>query len=82
MLKGDSDYFFVKAISLFRKSVYICTRLKEGRRQKAEGRRQKAEGRRQKFLISNFRYAKIAQLVEHNLAKVRVAGSSPVFRSK
>ena len=48
MLKGDSDYFFVKAISLFRKSVYICTRLKEGRRQKAEGRRQKAEGRRQK----------------------------------
>ena len=27
------------------------------------------------------RYAKVAQLVEHNLAKVRVAGSSPVFRS-
>ena len=26
--------------------------------------------------------AKIAQLVEHNLAKVGVAGSSPVFRSK
>ena len=26
-------------------------------------------------------HAKIAQLVEHNLAKVRVAGSSPVFRS-
>ena len=26
-------------------------------------------------------YAKVAQLVEHNLAKVRVAGSSPVFRS-
>ena len=26
--------------------------------------------------------AKVAQLVEHNLAKVRVAGSSPVFRSK
>ncbi len=25
--------------------------------------------------------AEIAQLVEHNLAKVRVAGSSPVFRS-
>ena len=25
--------------------------------------------------------AKIAQLVEHNLDKVRVAGSSPVFRS-
>ena len=27
-------------------------------------------------------FAKIAQLVEHNLAKVGVAGSSPVFRSK
>ncbi len=26
--------------------------------------------------------AKIAQLVEHNLAKVGVAGSSPVFRSR
>ena len=28
------------------------------------------------------RYAEIAQLVEHNLAKVGVAGSSPVFRSR
>ncbi len=26
--------------------------------------------------------AKVAQLVEHDLAKVRVAGSSPVFRSR
>jgi hypothetical protein len=26
--------------------------------------------------------AEIAQLVEHDLAKVGVAGSSPVFRSK
>ena len=26
--------------------------------------------------------AKVAQLVEHNLAKVGVAGSNPVFRSK
>ena len=26
-------------------------------------------------------FAKIAQLVEHDLAKVGVAGSSPVFRS-
>ncbi len=30
----------------------------------------------------NVLYAKIAQLVEHDLAKVGVAGSSPVFRSK
>ena len=27
------------------------------------------------------KFAEIAQLVEHNLAKVGVAGSSPVFRS-
>ena len=27
-------------------------------------------------------FAEVAQLVEHNLAKVRVAGSSPVFRSQ
>lgn len=26
--------------------------------------------------------AEVAQLVEHHLAKVRVAGSSPVFRSR
>ena len=32
-------------------------------------------------LLNNF-YAEIAQLVEHNLAKVRVASSSLVFRSK
>ena len=30
---------------------------------------------------SQFFYAKVAQLVEHDLAKVGVAGSSPVFRS-
>ena len=30
--------------------------------------------------LSEF-FAEIAQLVEHNLAKVGVAGSSPVFRS-
>ena len=29
----------------------------------------------------NRSFAKIAQLVEHDLAKVGVAGSSPVFRS-
>ena len=33
------------------------------------------------FRVHPFRFAKVAQLVEHNLAKVRVAGSSPVFRS-
>ena len=32
--------------------------------------------------VENNENAKIAQLVEHDLAKVGVAGSSPVFRSK
>ncbi len=31
--------------------------------------------------IPKVKNAEVAQLVEHNLAKVRVAGSSPVFRS-
>ena len=34
------------------------------------------------YLTTKIKNAKIAQLVEHNLAKVRVAGSSPVFRSQ
>ncbi len=38
--------------------------------------------KRQKRVHNNDPNAKIAQLVEHNLAKVGVAGSSPVFRSK
>ncbi len=32
--------------------------------------------------ITLLQYAKIAQLVERHLAKVEVAGSNPVFRSK
>jgi hypothetical protein len=34
------------------------------------------------FAIHFVLYAEIAQLVEHNLAKVRVASSNLVFRSK
>ena len=34
------------------------------------------------MLIVWLHYAEIAQLVEHWLPKPRVAGSSPVFRSK
>ena len=34
------------------------------------------------LLLKAFHNAAIAQLVEHNLAKVGVAGPSPVFRSK
>jgi hypothetical protein len=32
--------------------------------------------------VNNVRNAEIAQLVERNLAKVKVAGSRPVFRSR
>ena len=35
----------------------------------------------QKVCIFALPIAKVAQLVEHNLAKVGVAGSNPVFRS-
>ena len=34
-----------------------------------------------KFALLNLEYAIIAQLVEHQLPKLRVAGSSPVYRS-
>ena len=34
------------------------------------------------FKKCSVKYARIAQLVEHDLAKVGVAGSSPVSRSK
>ena len=34
------------------------------------------------FAPSDLQNAEIAQLVEHRLPKPRVAGSSPVFRSK
>ena len=33
-------------------------------------------------VYQNIQYAEIAQLVEHDLAKVGVAGPSPVFRSR
>ncbi len=38
--------------------------------------------RNTKELQRSLKIAKIAQLVERDLAKVEVAGSSPVFRSK
>ena len=38
-------------------------------------------GNNKKLLIQECKNAEIAQLVEHNLAKVRVASSSLVFRS-
>ena len=38
-------------------------------------------GKNKIILSNNVKIAKVAQLVEHDLAKVGVAGSSPVFRS-
>ena len=46
----------------------------------ADIRTKSQESRLRSFFIQNI-IAKIAQLVEHDLAKVGVAGSSPVFRS-
>ena len=40
------------------------------------------EGGVKAFSQAEKHIAEIAQLVEHNLAKVEVAGPSPVFRSK
>ena len=37
--------------------------------------------KKRKLSLDNLMQAEIAQLVEHNLAKVGVAGPSPVFRS-
>ena len=58
----------------FEKLLYLCTRNRE-RCLEIQNFRSDEET---EFLIRN---AEIAQLVEHNLAKVGVAGPSPVFRS-
>ena len=50
----------------FQKKHYLCIRIQGNASENAE------------FFAE---YAEIAQLVEHNLAKVGVAGPSPVFRS-
>ena len=54
----------------FQKKHYLCTAFREMLLPKG---RIQVEYRR--------KFAEIAQLVEHNLAKVGVAGPSPVFRS-
>ncbi len=61
-----------------------CENSSVGRARPCQGRGRGFESR---FSLKNFEItvvklnAKIAQLVEHDLAKVGVAGSSPVFRS-
>ena len=60
-------YFFAKKFGQFKKKQYFCTRF-----------------RKQSTFDLYFRVkkvAEIAQLVEHDLAKVGVASSSLVFRS-
>ena len=54
----------------FQKKHYLCIRIQGNASKNAD------------FLPQAFEEdAEIAQLVEHNLAKVGVAGPSPVFRS-
>ena len=50
-----------------------------GRARPCQGRGREFESR---FPLKGKKTAEIAQLVEHDLAKVGVAGSSPVFRSR
>ena len=52
-----------------------------GRLSVAHRRRDKTAGRCQHGTVFGC-HADVAQLVEHHLAKVRVAGSNPVVRSK
>ena len=57
-----------------------CENSSVGRARPCQGRGRGFESR---FSLEDLlKYAKIAQLVEHDLAKVGVAGSSPVFRSQ
>ena len=55
------------------KSLYFCTRFREGKGILAESK---------ESLEMVHNDAEIAQLVEHDLAKVGVASSSLVFRSE
>ena len=57
-----------------------CENSSVGRARPCQGRGRGFESRFSLKVL--LKYAKIAQLVEHDLAKVGVAGSSPVFRSK
>ena len=67
------------------KTPYICTRNRGnssvGRAQPCQGWGREFESRFPLIASRIFHDAEIAQLVEHNLAKVRVASSSLVFRS-
>ncbi len=57
-----------------------CENSSVGRARPCQGRGRGFESRFSLEVL--LKYAKIAQLVEHDLAKVGVAGSSPVFRSQ
>ena len=69
--------------------MYICTRFKEGRIPEwPNGADCKSAGLCLRWFESIFAHknklptAEVAQLVEHQPSKLRVAGSNPVFRSK
>ena len=66
-LSSDFIIFFHSYICNLLKSDYLCTSIENKSRYKVTD--------------SIKQNAKIAQLVEHDLAKVGVAGPSPVFRS-
>ena len=75
-------HFFVKKFAYIKKKQYFCTRfLIEGNR--AEKNRTLSAFKKSSDLIRSIKKknAEIAQLVEHDLAKVGVASSSLVFRS-
>ena len=77
-----------KKVCQFRKKHYLCIRNRERYAEEAEfSRKPSAEENRFSYAEAPPKNrlfaekAEIAQLVEHNLAKVGVAGPSPVFRS-
>ena len=69
-VSSSSHYLFFENLDIAEKAEFLCKRA-----QKVYFMPSAAENA--KFR----RNAEIAQLVEHNLAKVGVAGPSPVFRS-
>ena len=90
--------FFAQKFGQFKKKQYLCTRFRKMTPKMANRKQVKIEKAEvlcesNKSLLLQFdeakptaifqrKIAEIAQLVEHDLAKVGVAGSSPVFRSR
>ena len=73
-------FFLKKSTKSFGSSENCCTFASAIERDALQRRRNSCASQECR-LTSEGRQAEIAQLVEHNLAKVGVAGPSPVFRS-